>query len=74
MGDEPKQQLKLPKNHELKVSWYREGSNMTDLRSIITYYSVDQRYYLWKVNKDGSIEKVTTKQTPNFSTSELNVK
>ena len=78
--EEPKQQtpswrdIKLPKNHELKVQWHKQGSNMTDLISIVTYYSVDQKYYLWKVNKDASIEKVKTQQAPNFSTSELNVK
>jgi hypothetical protein len=72
MNDEPKQKFKLPKNHELKLSWHREGSNMTDLLSIITYYAIEKRYYLWKVYDDGKLEKIKTKQSPDFSISEMN--
>lgn len=71
--EEPKN-LKLPKNHELKFRWYQEGSDMKDLVSVITYHKNEERYYLWKVLKDGKLEKVKTKQTPDFSTSELNTK
>lgn len=71
MNEEPKQ-LKLPKSHELKVSWRCGGSNNADLLSLVTYYSADKQYYLWKVKKDGTLEKVKTKQTPDFSASELN--
>lgn len=72
MGDATKQKFKLPKHHELKVSWYREGSNMTDLLSIITYHALEQRYYLWKVLDYGKLEKIKTKSTPDFSTNEMN--
>lgn len=67
-------EIKLPKNHKLKVRWHKQGSNMTELISIVTHYSTDQNYYLWKVLDDGKLEKVKTKQSPDFSASELNVK
>jgi hypothetical protein len=55
--------IKTPKNHILWLTYFTDGKP----EYAVTSDSNRNRYYLYKVNEDGSVERLKSSTTPCFN-------